>query len=722
MLEETPSAEPVGGDSYSQGGEAPKPSEERMALVKRVIKDIKDDKLFHDKAFQRMKRDMQVATWGAEKAWLEGKNYTANICGRHAKQRTSALYAKNPKVKASRPETLDFAIWDETPESLQMAVQAQQLAAATPPVTDELGQPVVDPAVAQAAMQAQELLQDVQTGMARRQQLDKIAKTLEILYSRAMREQKPVSFKTAAKAAVRRTVVACVSYCELNFQRETGPRPATVEKLADHQARIAHLEQLAKNIAEDDAGKTGAELAELNAAAASLMSEPEIVLREGLIFDFPAATKVIPDRKCKSLVGFIGAGRVTIEYDYTVGQIKEMFKVDVTKGEKSGASDGTKTNSDALRVVDAKEADVPPSGKDGEVKQVWKCYDKTAGLVYYVVEGYCDFLREPAKPDVFVEDFWPIYPLVFNDVENEDELFPPSDISLMLDVAREHNRSRQGLREHRNAARPRYVARQGSMDQEDKNRLANAEPFTVTDVKIQPNSSIEKELQVVPVPGVDPNLYDTSPFFADAQLVVGASEPRFGGVSKATATEAAIAEGSTTETDASNVEDLDDWLTAIARAGGQILLKEMSPETVQREVGVGAVWPDATLAEIAGEIFLEIEAGSTGKPNQAMEIDNWSKMLPFLIQMPDITPGFLARETLRRLDDRMDFTKAIVEGALSIAAQNMASKAPPSGGVAEDPGNEPGAQGDKGGANAPKVPEGQGGPGGGEPAYGSNQR
>jgi hypothetical protein len=29
-----------------------------------------------------------------------GKNYTANIAGRHVKQKTAALYAKNPKAVA----------------------------------------------------------------------------------------------------------------------------------------------------------------------------------------------------------------------------------------------------------------------------------------------------------------------------------------------------------------------------------------------------------------------------------------------------------------------------------------------------------------------------------------------------------------------------------------------------------------------------------------------
>ena len=51
----------------------------------------------------------------------------------------------------------------------------------------------------------------------------------------------------------------------------------------------------------------------------------EFVLREGLVIDFPLATKVIPDRFCKSLDGFIGARHLTIEYTYTVQEVQEKF-------------------------------------------------------------------------------------------------------------------------------------------------------------------------------------------------------------------------------------------------------------------------------------------------------------------------------------------------------------------------------------------------------------
>ena len=94
-------------------------------LVKRILARINDDAKHHEKAFDRMRRDMEFARLGATKEWAK-HNYTANIVGRHVKQMVSTLYAKNPKATARRRERLDFQVWDENEESLAAAIQTTQ--------------------------------------------------------------------------------------------------------------------------------------------------------------------------------------------------------------------------------------------------------------------------------------------------------------------------------------------------------------------------------------------------------------------------------------------------------------------------------------------------------------------------------------------------------------------------------------------------------------------
>lgn len=704
-----------------------------LAHVKRIQEKIASDKRFHSKAFTRMRRDMFMARKGYDpKQYPGATSYVANICGRHVKQKTAALYAKNPKAVARRKERLDFAIWDEDPKSLMMAMQtvemAQQAIASAPqqmdPVTREVvpALPAFPPEMEEAFKVAQETLADYQQGMARRRDVTKLGKTLEILYAQALSEQKPLDFKSAMKKLVRRTCTTGVGYAELGFQRQYGPRPGMTEKLADARTRLDHLRSLAESAEAGDFDPDDAEIAELQTAVAALEIEPEIILREGLIIDYPPSTRVIPDELTRSIVGFIGANVLTVEYLFTVDQVKEMFGVDLGKNYRGYSVNGSLSReaSERSNYVQDDDPDMNEPRRDEKsgcgMVCVWKHFDKPSGLVYYVADGYDRWLREPAAPDVFVEDFWPVYALTFNDVEDENELFPPSDVTLMNDQQHEYNRSRQGQREHRKAARPRWAGARGALDEEAIKILTTAEPFTVSLINRDPTTKLSDLLEPIQVPGVDPNLYSTDQYFTDIQFVVGTQEAQFGGIAKATATESAISAGASATSDGSSIDDLDAFLTSLARASGQILLKEMSEEQVKVIAGPGAYWPHQSLAEIADEIFLEVQAGSSGKPNQAVEVQKWTQLAPILERIPGISPTWFARETIRRLDDNADLTEAMAEGLPSIMAQNKMNQTPPPG---VDPNADPNAQGEQGADNAPTPspqPEG-----GSDAAFGSNQ-
>lgn len=667
-------------------------------LVKEILKRIRSDKQHHKKAFDQMRCDMYVARHGHEPTYPV-TSYKANIVGRHIKQKTASLYAKNPRAVARRRETIDYKIWDEKPQSLQMAMQtvimAQQMLAANPGADPS----TIPPEMMQAFQAAQALVADFQEGTQRRQMIGKIGKTLEILFAQALREQKPLDAKTGMKQLVRRACTTGVGYVELGFQRETGPRPELTQALGDFKSRLDHLRRLTERMGdtENPIEPDDPEIAELEKSIAALQAEPEIVLREGLIIDFPQATKVIPDKLCRSLVGFVGARWVTLEYLFTVDQVKEIFDVDIGKGYNGYTYAGRRPDeASAEEQIAENDPDYQRIGKGQGLVCVSKHYDKGAGLVYYVADGYDKFLREPASPDVFVEDFWPVYALTFNAVESEDALFPPSDVYLMHDMQRDYNAARQGQREHRRAARPRWTFPNGAIVKEDAEALASAEPFTATGIDLPPDRKLSDMLEVVPVPGVDPNLYETAQFFGDIQFVVGTNESQFGGVARATATESAIAANASASSDGSSIDDMDAFLTAVARAAGQILMREMSEETVMKVAGPGAVWPGFSLTDIADELFLEVEAGSSGKPNQAVEIQNWTQMLPFLLQMKSIDPIWLARESIRRLDDRLDLTEAIAEGTPSMIAQNQMDQL-----STGDATTDPNAQGAKGANNAP---------------------
>ena len=694
--------------------------ETERRLVSRLTKRIKEDRAHFKEPFEQMRKDAHIARFGAEPGYAKDA-YKVNVTGRHINQKTAALYAKNPKAIARRRERMDFKIWDETEQSLMQALQvvASAEVESQVPGSDPGSNPMLNPAAAMMIQQSMDLVMDYQNGMMQKQRAEKIGKTLEILFHYFTAEQTPLDFKARMKQVVRRACTTGVGYVKLGFQREMEQNLGVSARLADFRTQIAQIQMLMNEVQENEGGEElEVRKREAELAMQSLQQQEYILIREGLVFDFPKSTQIIPDKMCDSLQGFSGARWLTVEHLYTPEEVKRNFGVELGKGYKAYSDDGT------IREIDEPEFDF--SGGEDEKSAnrsnlvcVWEHYDRETGTVYILCDGYKGFLKDPGAPDVYVEDFWPVYALTFNEVEDEKCLFPPSDVQLMFDMQRAYNAARQGQREHRRAARPRFVSPTGLFSDEDKEKLATCEPFEVLDINVPPETDIRKAIQPIPMPGVDPNLYETGTTMTDIQLAVGSQEAQFGAVAKATATESSIAESSRIASVDSNVDDLDSFLSKLARASGQILLKEMSEQEVMRIVGPGAVWPPMTLQDIAEEIVLEIEAGSSGKPNQAQEIRNWREMLPFLVQMPNIAPTWLARETLRRLDDRMDLTDAITENVPAIVAQNRLATQAGAGAPAPAPGASPE---DQGGAGADNQAEGPQRPGGSDAPGANNQQ
>ena len=257
----------------------------------------------------------------------------------------------------------------------------------------------------------------------------------------------------------------------------------------------------------------------------------------------------------------------------------------------------------------------------------------------------------------------------------------------------------------------------GRLELEDKDKLRSHPANAVIEIQgMASGEKVDDLIQPVRMIGIDPNLYEVKTIFDDVQLVVGAQEANFGGLAKATATETSIAESARMSALGAQIDELDSFMSEVTRAAGQILLTEMSAEQVKSIVGPGAVWPELTNEQIQEEIFLEIEAGSTGKPNQAAEMRNMERMLPFILQVPGIDPKWVAREVIKRLDDRLDVDEAMSEAIPSIVAMNAAKNAQAAAGGM--PGaQDPAMQGAQGAVNAPSAP----GVGGSLPPMGNNQ-
>jgi hypothetical protein len=660
----------------------PQPSEARKALVDQWQKRVTLAKKFWQPAFSRMREDMAFAAgkqWPngspASTAGAEEEQYVANIVLRHIQQTVSSLYGKNPRTIAKRKKMLLSTVWDGSAETVMMAQQQAQMAMEAGAMPDP---------------QTMAILQEAAQVQQHQKMLDKLAETLVLLYEHNIEEQ-IIPFKTQLKGMVRRSLTTGVGYVKLGFQRVMSRRPEVEQQIADAAERLSTIERLSKDMASGDVSPDDAEADQLQLTLKALQEDQPIIVREGLTFDYPDSTAVIPDPKCKQLRGFVGARWVAEEYFLTRDDIMEIYGVDVGEG-----SAKTYTKTDAFSELIARSM-----GEGGEDERtvycVYQVYSRSDGLVYTLCDGHQDFLEEPHAPEPWLERFWPWFVYAKNEVYHEGSVFPPSDVRLIRDAQMELNRARQGLREHRRANRPKTIAPAGMLDEEDKAKLQSHPANALIELQaLQPGQSVDSVLQAFKGPPIDPALYDTNPAFEDVLRVVGQQEANLGGTSGATATETSIAESARMTASGSSVDDLDEMLTELSRAAGQVLLSEMSADIVKELIGPGAVWPELNREVIAREVYLEIEAASTGRPNKAAEVQNFTQLAPIMMQIPGISPAWLAKEAVRRLDDRLDVDEAIMAGLPSMALMNRQAQT-----TAAPAGQDPNQQAPEGAGNTP---------------------
>lgn len=645
--------------------------------------------------FKRMKLDMEYAYRGCDPAlWDSEVSYTVPIIARHINQSVAALYAKNPRAVAKRKPRLEYKLWDGKFDSLAQALQSVQ--ASQGPQVDPMTGAVMPPAPLDP--NALMLVEDVKAGKMREQLLDKVGKTLEISFNYYTSEQEP-NFKRQMKQLVRRTKICGVGYVTLGFQRVTDKDPDVTTQLVDARRQIEVIERLSADIADGEIKEPSAQIQELKTAIETLQQQETILVREGLLFGFPRANEIIPDGETRSLAGWIGTNWLAEMFDMTADRVKEVYKKDIS-GCHTAYREGSKTDLNQATVSALRAGD-----KSKDLARVYRVWDKNTGTVFTVCEGYKDYLDPPAPPPVQLERFFNVFALTFNDVEHEKEIFPPSDVTYLRHAQDEYNSARQGLREHRQANRPMYLTPAGKLSEEDRGKVKNRKAHDVLELNAVENiQDAEKLFVAVKHAAIDPNLYNTDPAMEDVLRAAGAQEANIGGTSGASATESSIAEASRSASLSSNVDDLDEFLSDLARCASQIMLSELNQQTVQEIVGPGAAWPEMDRETIVKELYLDIKAGSSGRPNRTMELANMERAMPTLIQIPGINPTSIARKYCELLD--LDLDEFLVDGLPSIMAQNtmFGKQAQPGTG---DPESDPNAQSAEGSDNAPKAAEGQ---------------
>jgi hypothetical protein len=632
--------------------------ESRSAAVKAWVKRIREAREKMSNDFDRMRENMRFIAgqqW-PEQDTIDSEKYSTNLTIRVVNNKTSSLYAKDPQSAFRARKRMNYQLWDGKVETLEVAVQ----------------QIAVDPLMQMpGTVEAMAVVNDYKQGRQLEEMVDKVGETLRILCEWMLAQQEP-EFKTQMKQLVRRTIACGVGYVVASFERQFPATPTSDANRAVLQGK--HIKRILEQLADGTLTAESEQVETLRTLLNSLQStaQPGIPV-ELIVLDFPPSTSIIYDQQCRLVKGFVGARWAAQEFILPLDEVNEFFESNITVG-----------GGDEVKLYDDSGEERVSAAENGEHRVcIWHVFDKRTQSQFYVCDGWKDYLQEPQAVEPSIHRFWPIFPLTFNDVEADAcakvSAIPPSDVQLMSHAQREHNRARESLRDHRLANRPHHLTGKGWITEGDKRNLQEREAHGVTELEnVAPNTDLEKLLRPFPNAPIDPALYDTSIFQQDILLSVGMQEANLGPLSGATATEAGIAEQSRTSVSASNIDDLDEFLSDLVKAMGEMLLRAVSEETVRRVVGPGGVLPPMQNREdFVNEVFLEITAASSGRPNKAMEISNFRQMAPLLLQA-GANPKYVVREAAKRLDDRANVDDAfpLVPTQSTMTPEQLPMKAP----------------------------------------------
>jgi hypothetical protein len=297
-------------------------------------------------------------------------------------------------------------------------------------------------------------------------------------------------------------------------------------------------------------------------------------------------------------------------------------------------------------------------------RAVFERWDRTDRRRYAWIEGTDRFLVNEV-PAVVSKYWYPFFLLYFNRVTGRFE--PVSDAKLQRPLVDEYNQMRTHDRQARRASYNKYIIAKNLMSDEEKAKLESCPPEGVVEIKRA--RDVQKYLQVVVGKNYSRELYDTT--------VVRSALDEMANIPASARGNVQAAKFATSDQIANQVmnEQTDRYKAAIEKFAGEILthmaeiLVQVMPEKNAKAIaGPGAVWPVMDRETLWRNLQLEIEAGSTGKPDQARRLQLYEQMGQILQSLGvggptsqwDINAVTVMSDLLDAMNNRADATRYLI--------------------------------------------------------------
>lgn len=574
-----------------------------------------------------------------------------NLIGNYIDILVDYLYAKDPDVDA-RPA-----------EEVTSSMPEPPLVPPMPP-TDALdpAQAEAEFALKQQAFMAQTVERE-QREFARRQRRAEradFAATLKLVISRLWK-------KGRLKRAIKKQVRSCLSigpgWIKAVMIVDSQKDPLVAQQIADLRDNLERVRAQRERLAEQAPEDMDAAILELEEQIAGLEPKLEKIVSKTFAIDFCAAEDITVSTDVRYIDDYVDASWISNRIFVKKSKLRERFP-DLTEADVQAATSywmrsprdfiapeapvhverlqtGTEDATAADQFVSDKSSGASSfaagqggSGPNEEafarIEEIW---DRESNHVKTAIEGLKKWAREPYKPRFASSRFYPFFYLAFYEVDGARH--PQSMSSRLSKLQDEYGETRSSFRLTRKRSIPAVLFNKSQVSKESAEAIEKAVEQEYVGIDPQnPSVPLRDLFAPKPLAAIEPALYDTTPIVRDMEKLSGVQEALQSSATRRpnmTATEAEIEQSGFATRVQADQDAIDDMLNELATYTAEIALQALTRTEVERIAGIDAYWPEGLPIErLTDLVEVEIEAGSTGRPNRAAERQGWQAVLPLV--------------------------------------------------------------------------------------------
>lgn len=689
--------------------------------VKKWQERIKTARKFDASARQQYAKDRRYARGDS------GYEVDANLAGTNINILESRLYAKDPDFDVTpgptvRPpgvESLRDAIEEQLDADPSFAQEvtnagAQAAALAVSQQVDEAGALQVGQMAEQ--MKREEIIQSRVKAMhkefaRKRREVKNFAETCEIIGARMWDD---AHLKRRGRPLVRSGLTIGIGILKASWQERTEPSPVTMQTINDLQDNLARLRAAKIKAAEGgffdkaigairswvkDDEQT---MLDIQDQIRALQQQPQPVVDRGYVIDNVAGEDFqIPpgftmanhlDAPWNAHRFWILKEDAQVAYGLTDAELESCVKFRARRPQmvKNVTIINTETSpispKEADQFINASNDD---TGDWGEAPvsfeadsttpapenwlEGWEIWDLNANCVRIMISGLCRWAAPSWVPKPTTR-FYPFFVLPISEVDGQRH--PQSMITRAAKLLDEYNRIGSAEAEHRRRIIPKTAFNAGAIDKDNVAKLEKGGIQEMVGLELtDPTANVGDLLLPVTYAAIDPALYNRGPILQEINRIFGTQEALGGGINvDKTATEADIQQQGFQMRAGSIIELMDMLFSDLALYTIETARAFVSQEDAVALAGPDAFWPPYEGADdMAKMLHINIRAGSSGKPNTALERQSWAALLPQLQsgivqigQLRGSSPASIAdameqllRITAERSGERIDIDQLI---------------------------------------------------------------